>query len=115
MVTNAHAKNFSLLHRRDGSLTLAPLYDLMCTLHHGDDRLAMYIDDVRRSNRVTGEHLVNEAVAWGLPPARALEIIHDLLAAAPAAIAQAANETAGLPDAILTIVEAQLDHLRSTS
>ncbi len=112
---DAHAKNFSLLHRRDGSLTLAPLYDLMCTLHYGDDRLAMYIDDVRRSNRVTGERLVNEAVAWGLPPARALEIIHDLLAAAPAAIAQAANETAGLPDAILTIVEAQLDHLRSTS
>lgn len=112
---DAHAKNFSLLHRRDGSLSLAPLYDLMCTLHYGDDRLAMYIDDVHRSNRVTGDRLVNEAVAWGLPRNRVREIIHDLLGAAPAAIAHAADETPGLPDEIVTIVDAQLDQLRSTS
>ena len=48
---DAHAKNFSLLHHVNGALTLTPLYDLMCTLYYGDDQLAMYVDNVHRTNR----------------------------------------------------------------
>lgn len=33
---DAHAKNFSLWHHPSGALGLAPLYDLMSTLHYGD-------------------------------------------------------------------------------
>jgi serine/threonine-protein kinase HipA len=109
---DAHAKNFSLLHDRSGSLRLAPLYDAMCTLHYGDDRLAMCIDDVRRTNRVTAKRLVNEGVRWGLPRLHCDEIIDDLLNRAGEAIEAAAAETPGVPRTIIQTVEAQLARLR---
>ena len=59
---DAHAKNFSLLHHPLGTLRLTPLYDLMSTLYYGDDQLAMHIDNVRRTNRVTADRIVNEAL-----------------------------------------------------
>ncbi|GJL96049.1 MAG: putative kinase Y4mE [Hyphococcus sp.] len=42
---DAHAKNFSLLHRENGSIELAPLYDLLSTVHYPElsPRLAMKI------------------------------------------------------------------------
>ena len=48
---DAHGKNFSLLHDRSGALQLAPFYDLMSTMTYGDVGLAMYVDDVRRTDR----------------------------------------------------------------
>ena len=108
---DAHGKNFSLLHQPTGTLTLSPLYDLLCTLHYGDDRLAMYIDNVRRTNRVTSERLINEATTWGLSKTRAEEIIHQILNQAPSAIAKAHNETEGLPMSIVSTVQSQLRQL----
>ena len=92
---DAHAKNFSLLHEPSGALKLAPLYDLVCTMHYGDDRLALYIDDVRRTNRVTAARLANEASRWGTSKARATAIIADLLDRAPEAIAAVATRRSG--------------------
>ena len=112
---DAHAKNLSLLHEASGALTLAPLYDLMCTLHYGDDRLAMYIDDVRRTNRVTAQRLINEGASWGLPRQRCEEIVADILDRAPDAIGAARDETAGVPDSIVNAVEGQLVQLRLQS
>jgi serine/threonine-protein kinase HipA len=109
---DAHAKNFSLLHDRGGALRLAPLYDLLSTLMYGDDRLAMYIDNVHRTNRVTFERLINEAATWGLSWTRAAKIVGDLLARIPEAVKRAENETPGTPAEVLEIVQAQLDRLR---
>jgi len=111
---DAHAKNFSLLHSASGSLTLTPLYDLMCTLHYGDDRLAMYIDNVHRTDRVTVERIVNEAVSWGMGRAGTAEIVQDLLERAPAAIAAARDETSEVPEGIVNTVERQLVQLRTS-
>lgn len=110
---DAHAKNFSLLHNASGSLTLAPLYDLMCTLHYGDERLAMYVDDVHRTNRLTAERIGDEAASWGLTRQRAMATINGLLDRAPAAIAAARDETVGVPDELVAVVDAQLTRLRS--
>ena len=110
---DAHAKNFSLLHSASGSLTLTPLYDLMCTLHYGDDRLAMYIDNVHRTDRVTVERIVNEAVSWGMGRGGAAEIVEDLLDKAPGAIESARDETNGVPDGIVATVERQLLQLHA--
>jgi serine/threonine-protein kinase HipA len=110
---DAHAKNFSLLHQPSGTLTLAPLYDLLCTLQYGDDRLAMHIDNVRRTNRVTADRLVNEATRWGLTRRRASEIVEDVLDRAPTAVAAARDETDGVPDELAALVNAQLAQLRS--
>lgn len=112
---DAHAKNFSLLHERSGALRRAPLYDLRCTLCYGDDRLAMYVDDVHRSDRVTSDRIVNEASRWGLSRSRAAQIVGDILDRAPAAIAAARNETVDLPHSIASCVLNQLRRLLSTS
>jgi serine/threonine-protein kinase HipA len=110
---DAHAKNFSLLHQPSGALTLTPLYDLMCTLTYGDDRLALYIDNVRRTNKVTAQRIANEAVRWGLSRDRAVTIISDLLQEAPAAIAAARDETEGVPDELVSVVTGQLARLQA--
>lgn len=109
---DAHAKNFSLLHDRTGFLRLAPLYDVMSTLGYGDDRLAMYIDSVRRTDRLTAERIINEGAGWGLPRPRCTEIVTDLLDRAPEAIDAARDETDGVPDMILSAVSSQLERLQ---
>lgn len=110
---DAHAKNFSLLHESSGALSLAPLYDLLCTLRYGDDRLAMYIDDVQKMDRVTADRIVNEAVEWGLSKNRATEIVDNLLQKAPGAIIAARDETDGVPDDVVATIERQLARLQS--
>lgn len=112
---DAHGKNLSLLYGETDAPRLSPLYDLMCTLHYGDDRLAMYVDEVHRTNRVTATRIANEAARWGMNRERAADLVQDLLAHAPAAIEAARDETAGVPDALLRIVTAQRTQLLWTS
>jgi len=110
---DAHAKNLSLLHLASGGLALTPLYDLMCTLHYGDDRLAMYVDSVQRTDRVISQRIINEIVRWGMSPDRAAEIVADILDRAPGALAAARDETEGAPDDLFATIERQLTQLRT--
>ena len=110
---DAHAKNFSLLHRSSGVLAVAPLYDLMCTLLYGDDRLAMYIDSVQRIDRVAADRLTNEATRWGMSRDRAAATVADVIERAPAAIAAAREETAELPAEVIGTIDKQLVRLHS--
>ena len=110
---DAHAKNFSILHHPVGTLRLTPIYDVMSTLQYGDDRLAMYIDNVHRTNRVTGDRIVNEAVSWGIPRSRAIAIVADMIERAPSAIDAAEDETIELPLEIGKLGRSQLRLLRS--
>jgi len=110
---DAHAKNYSVLHERAGAVRLSPLYDVMCTLAFGDDRLAMYIDNVRRTDRVTTERLVNEGVRWGLTRRRCVELAAAMLDGAPAAIEMARQETDGVPEPVLSAIERQLARLNA--
>jgi serine/threonine-protein kinase HipA len=111
---DAHAKNLSLLHHASGGLSLSPLYDLMCTLHYGDDRLAMYVDSVQRTDRVTAGRIVNEIVRWGTSPNRAAEIVSDILDRAPRAISAAREETEGVPEDLATTIERRLAQMRAS-
>lgn len=111
---DAHGKNYSLLHEASGALRLTPVYDLVCTLVYGDDRLAMYVDNVHRTNRVTGVRLVNEAARWGMSRRRARDVVADLLDRIPAAAEAARGETEGLPPDVPAAVESQVARLRDT-
>src|SRR5262249_10843866 len=92
---DAHAKNFSLIHDKSGSLRLAPLYDLLSTSIYGDEKLAMSVDNVQRFDRVTFGRLINEAASWGMPRPRAENIVRGLLGTVPDALAKASAETPG--------------------
>jgi len=109
---DAHGKNFSLFHNRDGSLGLTPQYDVMSTLYYGLNDLATYVDKIRRIDRVTGDRLINEMTSWGLPRASVIDLVTDLLEAVPDAVALAAVETPGLPYQIPDLVGKQLANLR---
>jgi serine/threonine-protein kinase HipA len=110
---DAHGKNFSLLHARSGALELAPFYDLMSTLSYGDNQLAMYVDDVRRTDRVTADRIVNEATKWGISRPRAHEVVEDVLARAPEAAEAARRDTDDVPTSVLETVDSQLGRMRS--
>jgi serine/threonine-protein kinase HipA len=66
---DAHGKNFSFLHHRSGDVALSPAYDVMSTtLCEAVDRtMGMYIDNVRRIDRVSLARLVDEGASWGMP------------------------------------------------
>jgi serine/threonine-protein kinase HipA len=110
---DAHAKNHSLLHETSGAIRLAPVYDVMSTLFYKLNRLAMYIDNVKATDEVTADRILNEFTSWGLSKGTAAEALAELTDRAPAAIAAARAETPGLPAAIPRIVRSQLSRLAS--
>lgn len=110
---DAHGKNYSLLHDPSGLIRLSPLYDLLSTLFYQDDHLAMCVDSVHRTDRVTGDRIVSEAAAWGVSRRRASNIVADILDRVPAALDAARDETDDLPPGIPALVDAQLTQIRS--
>jgi len=85
---DAHARNFSLLHFDDGSVQLAPVYDVVPTYHYrGHDRhLAQPINaNVLRPESVTQYHLQAEFDSWRVPNVRRL--LETCLRAVEAALA----------------------------
>jgi serine/threonine-protein kinase HipA len=111
---DAHGKNYSLLHEPSGALRLAPIYDVVSTLVYDDDRLAMYVDNVQRTNRVTAERLVNEAARWGMSRRHATQVVTDLLERVPGSADAVRGETEGLPTSVPAVVDSQLKRLRSS-
>ena len=109
---DAHGKNFSLLHDPSGVLRPAPLYDLISTMVYGDDRLAMYIDTIQRTDRVTAGRMVNEAGRWGISESSAAEMVGDVLDRVPAAAEAARKETEALPPDVNALVASQVARLR---
>lgn len=105
---DAHAKNFSLVHRVDGAVRLAPFYDLMSTMVYGDNHLAMYVDSVQRIDRAVSTRIVNEAVSWGLPRERAAEIVAGIVERFPDAFAAARRDVGVLPEGFDRVLEKQL-------
>lgn len=68
-----HAKNLSLLHRPDGSMTLAPAYDIVPQLHQDvDPVVALHVAGRRDHADIRLAHLIAEAESWGLRGADAL-------------------------------------------
>ncbi len=78
---DAHAKNHSVIHR-DGTATLAPLYDASPTMAFlpQQDKASMRIGGAVRMDRITRGHLVREARSWGIPEAVARRTVDDTLA-----------------------------------
>ena len=68
-----HAKNVSLLHHPDGSMTLSPAYDIQPQAHlPNDGEVALAVGGEYRHASLTTDHLIAEGSAWGLRDARGL-------------------------------------------
>ncbi|MBT9607958.1 HipA domain-containing protein [Microbacterium sp.] len=81
--TDAHAKNFSLLHDDGGSTSLAPIYDIapLALAYDATTRLSMWVNGVEQLPEVTRDDLVAEGVSWGLTDAAATAAVDETLAA----------------------------------
>lgn len=69
-----HAKNLGLLHYPDGSVTLAPSYDVVPQTHLPDidGELALAVNKQYRHASITRADLVAEISSWGVRKAEAL-------------------------------------------
>jgi serine/threonine-protein kinase HipA len=73
-----HAKNLSLLHLPDGSMTLSPAYDVVPQAHQPNDgEVALAVGGEYGHAAITLNHLVAEGRSWGL--ARAADLAEETL------------------------------------
>jgi serine/threonine-protein kinase HipA len=105
---DAHGKNLSLLHRENGSIELAPAYDIMCTRYYGaDTTAAMFVDGRRDIDHINIEHLVNEAVSWGVSAGRAEHVVYDVVRGMVDALNAACSQV-DAPQALVDLIDARI-------
>ena len=115
---DAHGKNFSFLHDPDGSIRLAPLYDIMSTValvHPAgpvSTTLALFVDDRRDINEVGVDDLVAEARRWGLTSLVACQIVGDLLERLPSAI-ESTSDILSPPERLVNVVAGRVTQAAS--
>jgi serine/threonine-protein kinase HipA len=108
---DAHGKNYSFSHPEDGSLSLTPAYDLMCTMVYPLSlTMGMAVDEVRRLDRTTADRLINEAIGWGLGASIAHGVVRDTLLAIAANIDAVAEEVP-VDSRILHVIRTQTESL----
>ena len=80
--TDAHAKNFSLIHEQDGGTILAPYYDSapLALAYDARTDMAMRVNGISQLPEVTVDDLVAEAASWGVDPSTARSIVDETLA-----------------------------------
>ena len=107
---DAHAKNFSLMIRGDGSIRLAPLYDTVPTLLWPSlrDRNALWVGDVQTLSRTTGPALVGEAIRWGIERPVAEEVLRTVVSTARLGLESIEHE------ALRHLVRANVERIAST-
>ena len=68
--SDGHAKNLSLLYHKDGSIRLAPFYDLVCTraIERIDHKLALAVGGEQAPGNITPVHWQKQAAALDIKP-----------------------------------------------
>ena len=101
-----HAKNAAVLEGGRGGWTVAPVYDIPCTLLYGDDTMALTVSG--KVKNLKAKHWQEFAASIGLPERAAAAANKSALAAAQT-VNLAALPFAGLP---LNGAERELRHRR---
>ncbi|MGQ4598187.1 HipA domain-containing protein [Nocardia sp. R6R-6] len=113
---DGHGKNYSLL-LDDGSVTLAPLYDCLCTLVYPElsGHMATPVGTQVTLAKVDRAALIDEAKAMGMPEAEANASLDDLGGSVRTAIdALGPGLTAGWPsEQMIGLIRTRLDRLES--
>ena len=109
--TDAHAKNFSIIHTTTGKVRLAPMYVVtaLALAPNGQQKLALRVNDIAYQPSVRAEDLVLEGMLWGLEEPAAKEVVTGTLEA----LRRAVDETElGQADAIVgRYIRMQVDNL----
>jgi serine/threonine-protein kinase HipA len=78
---DAHGKNHSIMHHADGTVELAPIYDVWSTIQYPrlSRTLSLSVDRSFQLDAIDRSRLVAEGVSWGLPSESALSVIEGTL------------------------------------
>jgi serine/threonine-protein kinase HipA len=113
---DSHGKNYSLLHI-DGRVTLAPMYDSLCTLLYPSlsGMMAAPIGSIQSLLRVTSTALVDEGRAMGIPGTRASEVLAEVGDGLEAALEglDAAVTTGWPAERVIDLVSTRVRRLRA--
>lgn len=114
---DAHAKNLSVIHEREGLVSLAPMYDLVPTLAFipRQTRSALPVAGKFRMDEITTEHLVREAVSWGIPERRARHSVLETLAALRTGVRSADSAVPQIDQSVRASVLTQLERLHASA
>lgn len=79
--TDAHAKNYALVHPNETTVALAPMYDVVPSIDFIPQTryLGMRIDGQITIDKIERAHVVAEAVSWGIPRQLAESLLDDTL------------------------------------
>jgi serine/threonine-protein kinase HipA len=102
-----HGKNVTVLHKHDGSIRLAPLYDVMCTRYYPNVStiLGMFVNGKREVDSVGVDDLVNEAMSWGVPEQTARDAVGGLLEVLPEAVQAEAEASPFAPASLVEMLQ----------
>lgn len=108
--TDAHAKNFGLIHDVEGNVSLSPMYDIVPVVHFipKDLQLALTINSIFRIDRVRFYDLVEEAKSWGVDHDKAEKLVRSTVDAVADAVPAAEAKYPGRPDGVLTMLKSHL-------
>ena len=111
---DAHAKNYSMIIT-GGLFSLAPAYDV-APVYYLNDRFSnfgMRVAGQRSLKYITGRHLVDEAVAWGLDERMARHVVAEAAEAVRSALGTVPGEPPG-PDVSSRIEDKASELLESS-
>ncbi len=102
-----HAKNTSFVRFADGSVSVAPAYDIAAHLHHpGAHVAALDLAGKRRFDELTLADVADEIASWGVPMEAARAAVDDVLADLRRALAEVDRDLhAGVPPAAWRTLE----------
>lgn len=108
--TDAHAKNFGLIHDVHGNVSLSPMYDVVPSNYFipSDTKLSMTVNDIFRIDRVKFYDLVTEAVSWGIEDSLADGLVRSTVDAIAEAVPAAEAKYPGRPDGVLDMLRNNL-------
>ena len=78
--SDGHAKNLSLLYHPNGTIRLAPFYDLVCTraISHIDHHLAFFVGQLRDPGVISVKHFQDLAYQCSLKPTFLLRKVEEM-------------------------------------
>jgi len=120
---DAHAKNLSILHPADGSIELAPAYDVTPTTFYTaiptsrgvvamSDTLGMKVNSKRSINEVTAADLIAEGRSWGMRQEEVEEAVMGTIESIGSLVGEAAKRW-GIPDEMAEFVAARGSRLKA--
>lgn len=111
--TDAHAKNYGILHPNAQTVSLSPMYDVVPAqvINPANLEMGLRVAGRIRIDRVTGASLLDEAQTWGIGRRISGQVVEDALQGLNAGAQLATERFPDTDSAIVEFVRGRIRHL----